>query len=64
MRLYEAFDDIQTVDLLPIVKAAIGDKVRNLQLNTVCDYFGIVVNKKSFTTLTAELLLKLADENR
>lgn len=61
---YEAFDDIQTVDLLPIVKAAIGDKVRNLQLNTVCDYFGIVVNKKSFTTLTAELLLKLAGENR
>lgn len=60
---YEAFDDIQTVDLLPIVKAAIGDKVRNLQLNTVCEYFGIDVNKKSFTTLTAELLLKLAEHS-
>lgn len=60
---YQAFDGIQTVDLLPIVKATIGDKVRNLKINTVCEYFDIDVNKKSYATLTAELLLKLADQN-
>ena len=58
---YQAFDDIQTVDLFPIVKTMIGDKVQNLKLNTVCEYFGIDVNKKSAVTLTAELLLKLVD---
>ena len=58
---YQAFDDIPTVDLLPIVKATIGDKIQNLKLNTVCEYFGIDINKKSYLTLTAELLRKLAD---
>ena len=61
---YEVFDDVQTVDLLPIVKAAIGHKVTNLQLSTVCKYFEIDVNEKSYVTLTAELLLKLANESR
>lgn len=60
---YQAFGDLLTVDLLPIVKATVGDKVRNLKLNTVCEYFGIEVSKKSYVTLTAELLLKLADHN-
>ncbi len=61
---YAAFDELQTVDLLPIVKTAIGHKVVNLQLHTVCKYYGIDVNKKSYVTLTSELLLKLADESR
>ena len=59
---YQTFDDIQTIDLLPIVKATIEDKVQNLNLNTVCEYFGIDVTKKSSVTLTAELLLKLDNE--
>lgn len=61
---YQSFDDIQTLDLLPIVKTAIGHKVTNLQLSTVCKYFEIDVNEKSYVTLTAELLLKLANESR
>ncbi len=60
---YATFYDIQTVDLLPIVKTAIGDKIVNLQLLTVCKYFGIDDNIKSYVSLTAELLLKLADVN-
>lgn len=60
---YQVFDGIHTVDLLPIVKATIGDKIQNLKLNTVCEYFGIDINKKSYATLTAELLLKLSNKN-
>ena len=56
---YEAFDEIQPVDLLPVVREKIGGKVRNLQLKTVCKYFAIDTDKKSDITLASELLLTL-----
>lgn len=61
---YQTFDDIQTIDLIPIVKTMIGDKIPNLKLDIVCEHFGIDVNKKSYVTKTAELLLKLTQHNR